>query len=335
MALGEAISESLKSLGLTRLSGASVVFKGRDLLSLLDFDVDEIRIMVEETLRSKMEYLAGRREWNLLRGRSVALIFEKPSTRTRTSFEVAAFQLGAYPVYISKKDSQLSRGEPIKDTARVLSRYVDAIVARVLKHETLVEMAKYSDKPVINALSDLFHPTQAIGDVATIKEKLGEVKEKRVVFVGDGRDNVAHSLVLASTSLGAHVKVVTAPGYEPLDVVIASAEERARKTGGSFSIEYDPCKGVRGADVIYTDVWVSMGFEDEAEKRRRDLMPYQVNEKLLKCVGNKEFIVMHCLPAKRGEEIVEEVLESPRSVVWDQAENKLHSARAILSLFVP
>lgn len=312
-----------------------MTLKGRDLLTLLDFDVDEIRIMVDETLRSKMEYVAGKREWNLLRGRSIALIFEKPSTRTRTSFEVAAFQLGAHPIYISKKDSQLARGEPIKDTARVLSRYVDAIVARVLRHETLVEMAKYSDKPVINALSDLFHPTQAIGDVATIKEKLGDVKGRRVVFVGDGRDNVAHSLILASTSLGAHVKVVTAPGYEPLDIVIASAEERARRTGGSFSIEYDPCKGVKDADVIYTDVWVSMGFEEEAEKRRRDLMPYQVNEKLLECVGNKEFIVMHCLPARRGEEILEEVLESPRSVVWDQAENKLHSARAILSLFVP
>ncbi len=311
------------------------LFKGRDLLTLLDFDNSEVKVMVDETLRSKYESLSGKRLWNTLAGRSIALIFEKPSTRTRTSFEVAAYQLGAHPVYISKKDSQLSRGEPIKDTARVLSRYVDAIVARVLKHETLLELAKYSDKPVINALSDLFHPTQAIADVATIIEKLGKVEGKRVVFVGDGRDNVAHSLILASTSLGAHVKVVTAPGYEPLDVVIASAEERARRSGGSFAIEYDPCKGLEGADVVYTDVWVSMGFEEEAEKRRRDLMPYQVNSKLLECVGNKDFIVMHCLPAKRGEEITDEVLESPMSVVWDQAENKLHSARAILSLFVP
>ncbi len=311
------------------------MFKGKDLLTLLDFDVNEINIMVKETLKSKLEYLTGKRMWDTLKGRSIALLFEKPSTRTRTSFEVAAYQLGAYSVYISKKDSQLSRGEPIKDTARVLSRYVDAVVARVLKHETLIEMAKYSEKPIINALSDLFHPTQAIADVATIEEKLGEVRGKKVVFIGDGRDNVAHSLVLASTSLGAHVKIVTAPGYEPMDIVIASAEDRARKTGGSFTIEYDPCKGIGGADVIYTDVWVSMGFEKEAEKRIQDLMPYQVNEELLKCIGNKDFIIMHCLPAKRGEEIVEEILESPNSVVWDQAENKLHSARAILSLFVP
>jgi ornithine carbamoyltransferase len=218
--------------------------------------------------------------------------------------------------------------------ARVLGRYADAIAARVLKHDTVVELAKYSGVPVINALSDLFHPTQAIADVMTIIEKLGKIEGVKVVFVGDGRDNVAHSLILAATSLGAHVRVVTAPGYEPLDQVIASAEERARRSGGSFEIIYDPCEGVKGADVIYTDVWVSMGFENERERRIKVLSPYQVNEKLLECVG-KDFIFMHCLPARRGEEVTEEVLEAPYSVVWDQAENKLHAQRAILALLVP
>ncbi|UXD21430.1 ornithine carbamoyltransferase [Ignicoccus pacificus DSM 13166] len=310
------------------------MFKGRDMISLMDYDVHEIRKMVKYSMQMKGEYERGRRYWGTHEGRSIGLLFEKPSTRTRVAFEVAAYQLGMKSIFISKKDSQLSRGEPLKDTARVLDRYLDALVARVLKHETLIELAKYFSGPVINALSDKFHPTQAIADAMTILEYLGRTEGVKVVFIGDGSDNVAHSLILAMTSLGANVRVVTAQGYEPMDEVVAQAIERARRTGGSFEIVYDPCKGVKDADVIYTDVWVSMGFEREAEKRLRDLMPYQVNGELLKCVG-KDFIFMHCLPAKRGEEVTEEVLEAPYSVVWDQAENKLHAQRAILSMLVP
>jgi len=314
--------------------GTPLRLKGRSMITLADFEPKEIRTIVNYTLQMKREYLAGTRRWELLSGRSLALLFEKPSTRTRVAFEVGARQLGMDVTYISKSDSQLSRGEPLEDTARVLGRYVDAIAARVLKHETLYILKKYSGVPVINALSDRYHPTQAIADVVTIIEKIGKIENVKIAFVGDGADNVAHSLILAATSLGAHMRVVTAPGYEPLDEVVALAEERARRSGGSFEITYDPCRGVEGADVIYTDVWVSMGFEEEREKRVKDLSRYQVNEELLKCVG-KEFIFMHCLPARRGEEVTADVLEGPYSVVWDQAENKLHAQRAVLALLVP
>ena len=308
--------------------------KGRSMLSLADFSSEEIGMIVEYALQMKREHSAGKRYWGLLEGRSLVLLFEKPSTRTRVAFEVGGRQLGMNVIYVAKTDSQLARGEPLKDAARVLGRYADAIAARVLKHESLKVLAKYSGVPVINALSDKFHPTQAIADVMTIIEKLGKIEGVKIAFVGDGRDNIAHSLILAATSLGAEVRVVTAPGYEPLDEVMAEAEERARKSGGKFEVVYDPCKGVRGVDVVYTDVWVSMGFEDEREKRIRDLSKYQVNPNLLECVG-KDFIFMHCLPARRGEEVVEEVLEAPYSVVWDQAENKLHAQRAVLALLVP
>ncbi|ALU11791.1 ornithine carbamoyltransferase [Ignicoccus islandicus DSM 13165] len=308
--------------------------KGRNLLSLMDFEPWEIRYLLSLSLSMKEEYLLGKRYWGYLENRYLALIFEKPSTRTRVAFEVAAKQLGMHPIFISKENSHLGRGEPVKDTARALSQYVDAIAARVLKHETLIELSKYFDGVVVNALSDKFHPTQALADAMTIYEKLGKVEGVRVVFIGDGRDNVAHSLILALTSLGANVRVVTAPGYEPLDEVLFEAMERARRSGGSMEIVYDPCKGVAGADVIYTDVWVSMGFESEADKRKRDLAPYQVNKELTKCIG-KDFLFMHCLPAVRGEEVTEEVIESDVSIVWDQAENKLHAQRAVLSALVP
>jgi len=211
---------------------------------------------------------------------------------------------------------------------------LDALAARVLDHETLIELSNYFSGPVINALSDKFHPTQAIADAMTIYEYFGRLEGVRVAFVGDGADNVAHSLILALTSLGAHVRVVTKEGYEPIDEVVIQAIERARISGGSFEIVYDPCIGVKGADVVYTDVWVSMGFEEETEKRLNDLRPYQVNKELSKCVG-KDFIFMHCLPAKRGEEVTDEVIESPRSVVWIQAENRLHTSKAVLALLVP
>ncbi len=308
--------------------------KGKNLLTLMDFEPWEIRYLLKLSLSMKEEYLLGKRYWGYLENKYLALIFEKPSTRTRVAFEVAARQLGMHPIFISKETSHLGRGEPIKDTARALSRYVDAVAARVLRHETLVEMAKYFDGVVINALSDKFHPTQALADAMTIYERLGRLEGVKVVFVGDGRDNVAQSLILALTSLGSHVRVVTAPGYEPMDEVLLQATERARASGGSLEVVYDPCKGVVGADVIYTDVWVSMGFESEAEKRKRDLAPYQVNEDLIKCVG-KDFIFMHCLPAVRGEEVTEEIIEGDWSVVWDQAENKLHAQRAVLSALVP
>jgi len=305
------------------------------MLSLMDYQTNEIRYILEVSLHMKKEFLAGKRYWGTHPNRQLALLFEKPSTRTRVAFEAAASQLGMNSIYLPKKDSQLSRGEPVKDTARVLSRYVDVVAARVLKHETLIELDKYFDGPVINALSDKFHPTQAIADAMTIYEYFGKIDGIRVAFVGDGKDNVLQSLLLALSSLGAHINVVTAEGYEPYDEVLLDSLERAKKTGGSVEIIYDPCKGVENAHVIYTDVWVSMGFEGEREKRLNDLKAYQVNHKLIKCINHNNFIIMHCLPAIRGEEITEDVLESDKSVVWDQAENKLHAQRAILALLTP
>ena len=211
----------------------------------------------------------------------------------------------------------------------MLERYVDAIVARVRDHETLLEMARYSKIPIINALSNKCHPTQALADMLTIWEYFDTFKVN-IAFLGDGKDNVLQSLLIAASSLGSNVVVATAEGYEPYDEIVLEALNRAKKSGSKISIERDPCEAVREADVIYTDVWVSMGFEDEYEKRVKDLGKYQLNEQLLKC-NRREAIVMHCLPAFRGQEITEEVLESERSVVWEQAENKLHVARAVLS----
>ncbi len=301
----------------------------KNLISLFDYSSKEIREILEISRLLKLEYKAGKREWDLLKGKKILLYFEKPSTRTRVSFEVAAKELGAFTIYMSKQDSQISRGEPIKDTVRVLERYVDAIVARVRNHDTLLEMVKYANIPIINALSDKCHPTQALADMLTIWEYFDTFKVN-IAFLGDGKDNVLQSLLIAAASLGANVILATKEGYEPYEEVLLESLNRAKKTGSKIFIERDPCKAVRDADVIYTDVWVSMGFEDEYEKRIKDLKEYQLNTQLLKC-NKREAIIMHCLPAFRGQEITEEVLESERSVVWDQAENKLHVARAVLS----
>ncbi|GAB6148379.1 ornithine carbamoyltransferase [Stetteria hydrogenophila] len=308
--------------------------KGRDLLCLTDYAPWEIRAIVEAARMMKERFYAGERVIPVLRGRSVALVFEKHSTRTRVSFEVAAYQLGAQSLYLGWDQLQLARGEPLKDTARVLSRYVDVIVARVRRHWELEELARYADVPVINALSDLSHPVQALSDMLTILERTGRLGGVKIALVGDGGDNVFHSLIVAGAKLGMHVAVATPRQLRPREDILRHAIEWARETGGSVEVTEDPFEAVRGADVVYTDVWVSMGQEDVAEEKRRILRPYQVNERLMDAAGDKA-IFMHCLPAVRGEEVTEEVLEGPRSVVWDQAENRLHTQKAILALLAP
>nr|WP_244403927.1 ornithine carbamoyltransferase [Pyrolobus fumarii] len=303
------------------------------MLWLGDFEPWEIRRFVEVGLELKRRYYAGERIIPVLRGKSVALIFEKPSTRTRVSMELAVWQLGGYPVVLNANEMQLSRGEPVKDTARVLSRYVDAIAARVKKHETLEEMARYSSVPVINMLSDFSHPLQALADVMTIWERFGRVEGVSVSYVGDCGNNVAHSLLLASVALGAKVRLGCPREYRPDARVLRAAEEMSAKSGGSFEIYDDPAEAVRGADVVYTDVWVSMGQEGEAEVRREKLRPYQVNEELMR-LASRNAVFMHCLPARRGEEVTEDVIESPRSIVWEQAENRLHVQKAVLALIL-
>ncbi len=307
--------------------------KGRDLLCLTDYEPWEIESIIDVALDMKKRFYAGERVIPVLKGRSIALIFEKPSTRTRVSFEVAAVQLGAYPLYLGWDQLQLARGEPIKDTARVLSRYVDAIVARVKEHWKLEELARYSDVPVINGLSDLSHPVQAISDMVTLKERFGRLRGLKLAFVGDGSDNVLHSLLVAGAKLGMHVAVATPRQLRPNEEILRHALEAAKATGATIEILEDPLEAVRGADAVYTDVWVSMGQEAVAQEKKRILAGYQVNEKLMEAAGDKA-VFMHCLPAVRGEEVTEEVIEGPRSIVWDQAENRLHTQKALLALLV-
>lgn len=308
-----------------------VSLAGRDILCLQDFTREEIETILKTAEMMKIWNKIGKPH-RVLEGKTLAMIFQKPSTRTRISFEVGMYQLGGYALYLSAQDLQLRRGETIADTARVLSRYVDGIMARVYAHKDVEDLAKYASVPVINGLSDFSHPCQALADVMTIKEKKGRLEGIKLVYVGDG-NNVAHSLMIAGTKLGMQVVVATPEGYEPDEKVIKWAEKNANESGGSFELLHDPVKAVKDADVIYTDVWASMGQEAEAEMRRKIFKPFQVNPELVKH-AKKDYIFMHCLPAHRGEEVVDEVIDSPNSVVWDQAENRLHAQKAALALIM-
>lgn len=293
----------------------------KHLLSVCDMD------NVVDLLDLADDYKEGKIREKILRGKTLAMIFEKSSTRTRVSFEVGAFQMGAQPLYLSASDLQLGRGEPIADTARTLSRYVDGIMIRAISHSDVVELAGEASVPVINGLTDLEHPCQALADMQTIREKLGGF-DGRLVFVGDG-NNVCHSLLLITATLGMDMDVACPPGYEPDPGIREMAGKIADETGSRIRVIHDPSEAVRGADVVYTDVWVSMGYEDEAEDRLEVFRPYQVNMELMELAA-PEAIFMHCLPAVRGQETTAEVIDGPHSVVWDQAENKLHAQKAIM-----
>jgi len=306
--------------------------KGRHCLTLTEFNREELLFIIDTAFQLKQRYLAGERVIPILYGRHLAMIFEKPSTRTRVSFETAMRELGGNAIYLSASELQLARGETIEDTARTLSRYVDGIMARVYEHWKLERLAQYSRVPVINGLSDLHHPCQALADVMTIMEKKGrDITKLKIVFVGDGGDNVLHSLMLAIGILGGKIVISSPPGYEPHPSVVKLFYEHAT---GAFEIERDPYKAVEGADVVYTDVWVSMGQEREREKRVRDLQPYRVTVDLMSR-AKKDAIFMHCLPARRGEEVVDEVIDGKWSVVWDQAENRKHAQKGLLALIIP
>ena len=263
-----------------------------------------------------------------LAGRSIALIFEKPSTRTRVSFEVGIAQLGAQPVVLSTSELQLGRGETIQDTGRVLSRYVDGIVLRTFEQERLELLSTTAAVPIVNALSDFEHPCQALADLFTIRERHGELAGTVLAYLGDG-NNVAHSLLLAGTKAGMSVRVATPPGFEPIPQVVHRAEEIAAETGGAVELTHDPEEAATGADALYTDVWTGMGQDLESDERALVFPSYQLSQKLVD-VAADDVIVMHCLPAHRGQEITDEVIDGPRSVVWDQAENRLHTQKALL-----
>ena len=309
-----------------------VNLKGRDLLTLQDFTKEEIEFILNTAMDLKRKQKRGEKH-HLLEDKTLGLIFQKPSTRTRVSFEVAMRQLGGYALYLGWNDLQLGRGETIEDTGRVLSRYVDGIMARVFSHDDLVKLAKGASVPVINGLSDLTHPCQILADLLTIREKKGDFKGLKLTFVGDGGNNVSHSLILGATKVGMDITIGTPEGYEPNEMILKWAKENAAHSGSKIEIVHDPVKAVEGADVIYTDVWVSMGMEKEKEKRLKVFPPFQVNSKLLKH-ANQDAIVMHCLPAHRGVEITDDVIDGPQSAVFDQAENRLHAQKGLLALLL-
>jgi ornithine carbamoyltransferase len=303
--------------------------KGRDLLTLYDFTKEELVEFLKAGEDLKLRAKMGEKTF-VLSGKKLGMIFEKPSTRTRVSFEVAMYELGGHAIYLSSSELQLKRGETIADTARVLSRYVDGIMARVYSHKDIVELAKYASIPVINGLSDMFHPCQVLGDLLTIKEKKGYLEGLKLTYLGDG-NNVCHSLMIGGVKMGLKVFVSTPKDYQPSKEVINMAKE-CEKDGGELHLVEDPIEAVKDSDIIYTDVWVSMGQED-SEIKKKKLMPYQVNKELVK-YAKKDFIFMHCLPAHRGEEVLDEVIDSENSVVFDQAENRLHIQKGILALLL-
>jgi ornithine carbamoyltransferase len=301
----------------------------RHLLSLMDWTSSEIQEVLELTRKVKRSPEKYR---DVLRGKTLAMIFQKSSTRTRVSFEVGVYQLGGLGLHLSSSDLQMGRGETIPDTARVLSRYVDGIMARVFAHDHIVELARYSRVPVINGLSDLLHPCQALADYFTILEHRGSLKGVRVAYIGDG-NNVAHSLINGASKLGIEIVVATPPDYGPDPGIVSVARQEAEKTGGRITLLHNPREAAKDADVIYTDVWTSMGQEAESERRRKAFAGYQVDMDMIES-GRPGCLFMHCLPAHRGEEVTHAVMESTASVVFDEAENRLHAQKAVMILLM-
>ncbi len=298
--------------------------KGKDLLSISDLNAEDIRLLISNAIDSK------NRGWtDLLNKKLVAILFEKPSLRTRVSFEAATRQLGGEAIYLSPAEVGLGKRESVEDVARVLGRYVDAIAARTFSHKTVETLASYSGVPVINALSDLEHPCQALADFLTIYEKKGELKGLTLAYIGDG-NNVANSLVLAASICGINFRIASPPGYTVPEKILKLSEEYARTSGAEILCTENPEEAVNTADVVYTDVWASMGQESEARERQHAFSSYQVNGRFLS-LAKKDAIFMHPLPAHRGEEVTDDVIDSPQSVVFDQAENRLHAQRALLA----
>ncbi len=297
----------------------------KDFISLKDFSSSELNELLN--LAKQLKH-SPRQSADYLRGKSFALIFQKPSNRTRVSFETGIFQLGGNPIYLAPDDISLGKREPTADIARTLSRYVDGIVARVFFHQDILDLAKYSSVPVINGLSDLSHPCQAMADMFTIQEKFNALKGLKMAYVGDG-NNMTNSLLIAAAKLGMSISVATPQDYAPDAGYVNAARECAAKTGAMITVTQSPQEAVRGAHVVYTDTWVSMGQEEETEKRLKDFEGYQVDEKLV-ALADEKFIFMHCLPAHRGQEVSASVIDGERSVVFDEAENRLHMQKAVM-----
>ncbi len=297
------------------------------LLSITDIK-DDVSYILDLACKIK----AGEMEEKPLEGKTLAMIFQKSSTRTRVSFDVGMYQLGGRAIFLSSNDLQMGRGEPIYDTAKVLSRFVDGIMIRAIKHEDVVELAEHAEVPVISGLTDLEHPCQALADVLTIREHFGSFENKKICFIGDG-NNVCNSLLLIAPLLGMDMSVACPKGYEPAEEILKTAREYANENNTEIVVSDDIGVALENVDVVYTDVWVSMGDEAEAKQRELDFAPFQVNSDLMS-LANDGAIFMHCLPAIRGQEVTSEVIDGPQSVIFDEAENRMHAQKAVLYYFM-
>lgn len=305
-----------------------VNLKGRHFLRLADFTAEELTYLLDLAAKLKTMQKEGV-VYHPLKGKTLGMIFEKSSTRTRVSFEVGIYQLGGQGMFFSSRDLQIGRGEPLSDTAQVISRYLDGIMIRTFGHEIVEELAKYSSVPVINGLTDQYHPCQIMADFQTIIEKKGGLKGLKLAYIGDG-NNMAHSLMIGSAKLGMNVAIASPEGYMPAEDVVRMTEGFAKSSGSQVLVTDNPVEAVKDADIIYTDVWASMGQEEEQEHRAKIFAPYQVNEELVKHADD-QYIFMHCLPAHRGEEVSAGVIDGAHSVIFDEAENRLHAQKAIMA----
>jgi len=303
--------------------------KGKDLISIHDLTLEEVNQIFEVSKTLKQKQLTGEPH-RVLEGKTLGMIFTKPSTRTRISFETGIYQLGGIGMYFGPNDLQLGRSESISDTAKVLSRYLDGIMIRTFAHQDVIDLAAGASIPVINGLTDLLHPCQVLADLFTILEKKGKLKGLKLAYIGDG-NNMAHSLLNGCSKVGMHISIASPSGYKANAEIVDNAKKNARYMGSKVEIFDDPVKAVKNADIVYTDVWASMGQESEAAERRKKFMRYQVNPKLVKNAKD-DYLFMHCLPAHRGDEVVNEVADSPNSVIFDEAENRLHVQKAIMAL---
>jgi ornithine carbamoyltransferase len=309
----------------------AVNMKGKSLIEINHLSLEEIHQIFDLSRTLKEKQNTGEPH-KLLEGKTLGMIFSKPSTRTRISFETGIYQLGGIGMYFNQNDLQLKKSESVSDTAKVLSRYLNGIMIRTFDHQDVIDLAKFGSIPVINGLTDLHHPCQVLTDLFTILEKRRTLKGLKLVYIGDG-NNMAHSLLQGCSKVGMNITIASPSGYLPLKAIVDESKINAKYMGSKIEIMEDPVKAVNGADIIYTDVWASMGQEKEADERRKKFIKYQVNSKLVKN-AKEDYIFMHCLPAHRGDEVTDEICDSPNSVIFDEAENRLHVQKAIMALIM-
>jgi ornithine carbamoyltransferase len=309
----------------------AVNMKGKSLISIADLSIEEIYQIFEVSKSLKLKLFTGEPH-RILEGKTLGMIFSKPSTRTRVSFETGIYQLGGIGLYLGPNDLQLKRGESISDTAKVLSRYLNGIMIRTFNHRDVIDLARYGSIPVINGLTDLLHPCQVLSDLFTILEKKKTLKGLKLAYIGDG-NNMAHSLLNGCSKVGINISIAAPKGYKPNEDIVTKAKEFAAYMGSKVEILDNPAEAVKNADVIYTDVWASMGQEAEAKERIKRFEGFQVNEELVK-LAKEDYLFMHCLPAHRGEEVSDNICDSPNSIIFDEAENRLHVQKAIMALLM-